>query len=102
MRLQREARTLFTTGLPAICVTFWQRIWPESVFCSCPKNSRKTKLISNGLKSLEEVILRQHNMESMAWLLLITLMWIWKEKKPSGTERNIKSTVRREKEHQEA
>lgn len=43
------------------------------MFCSDPKNLTEAKLKSNELISLVKEISRQHNIESVAWLLIMTL-----------------------------
>lgn len=50
------------------------------VFCPCPGNLHKTKLKFNGLISLVEEISGVHNIESMVWSLLISLMQAYGEK----------------------
>ena len=51
-----------------------------AVLCPCPKNFPEAKLKSNGLISLVEEVLRKPNIDSIAWLLVITLMQIYYEK----------------------
>lgn len=48
-------------------------------FCLCPKNLPEAKLKSNGVISLLEAILRQPNVESVAWLSVITLLQVHNE-----------------------
>lgn len=56
--------------------------WPAS--CLCPSNSPETKLKSRGLVSLVEAISRQHNIESVTWLILISLKQLCNENDQTG------------------
>jgi hypothetical protein len=55
-------------GLEAILVMFCL-----PMFCSDPKNLTEVKLKNNELISLVKEISRQHNIESVVWLLIMTL-----------------------------
>lgn len=49
--------------------------------CPCQENLYEAKLKSNGLITLMEEIPRQYNSEFGEWLLLITFMKVYNEKK---------------------
>lgn len=55
-----------------------------AVFCPCPENLLENNLKSNGLISLVQEISRLHNVESLAWLLLISLMQAYSEQKQAA------------------
>lgn len=44
----------------------------KTAFCLSPRNLSEAKFESNVLISMMEKISRQHNIESVAWLLLMT------------------------------
>lgn len=56
--------------------------WPAS--CLCPSNSPEAKLKSRGLVSPVEAISRQHNTESVTWLILISLKQLCNENDQTG------------------
>lgn len=56
--------------------------WPAS--CLCPSNLPEAKVKSRGLVSPVEAISRQHNIESVTWLILISLKQICNEKDQTG------------------
>lgn len=55
-------------GLEAILVIFCL-----PMFCGNPKNLTEVKLKSNELVSLVKEVSRQHNIHSVAWLLIMAL-----------------------------
>lgn len=51
-----------------------------SFFCPCPENFPKAELKRNGMSSSAGEISQQHNVESVAWLLLIICLQVCSEK----------------------
>lgn len=96
MRLQREARTLTATRSEATCDILAKNLATSSL---CPENSPEARLKGSGLQAgikeqtkqktktikqkqqcnglMVERISRQHNIESLAWLLLITTVQVY-------------------------
>jgi hypothetical protein len=70
-----------------------------AAFCPCPENLHTEKLKCNGPISLAREILRLHNIDSMAWLLLVCLCGSALFKRVNGVERNTKYAIWRKKEH---
>ena len=69
-------------------VDMWHRDWSCSILMKnvavlgpCPKNLPEAKVKSFGLIPLEEEISKQPGIDSVIWLLVITLMEIYNEKK---------------------
>lgn len=70
--------TISVAGLETILVIMWQR-------CGlCPKSLLTAKLKSNGLTSLVKEISKQHNIDSVVWLLAMALMRIYNGKSKWG------------------
>jgi hypothetical protein len=57
-----------------------------ALFCPCPKNIPKPQLRANELVYLAEEISRQHNLESMIWLISRTLTGILRLQEKSCAE----------------
>ena len=72
----------------------------EKWFCIWPKSLPEAKVKSLELIPLEEDILKQSSIDAVMWLLVLTLMKIYSEKK-QAEQGNIKCTIWGEKEHQE-
>ena len=51
-----------------------------AAFCSCPKSLFEAKMKSFGLILLAEEISKQCSIDSVMWLLVLTLMKIYNEK----------------------
>ena len=52
-------------------------------FCPCPKYLPEVKLKSFGLMALAEEVSRQISIDSVTWLLEISLTQIYNEKEPA-------------------
>lgn len=71
-----------------------------AAFCPCMKNLSKIKLKSFRLMYLTEENSRQPKIDSMMWLLVVTLMQVYSEKRAGRAKRIIKCTIWGENEHQ--
>lgn len=79
-----QKETISAPGLETILVIMWQR------HGLCPKSLLAAKLKSNRLTSLVKEILKQPNIDSVRWLLAISLMRIYNEKEQVG-QKEIKN-----------
>lgn len=70
-----------------------------AVFWPCPKNLPEAKLKTNGQISLANEISRQHNIDSVGWILLVTLMQLYNEKEQAKQGKKLKRmyTLRRKR-----
>lgn len=70
-----------------------------AALCPFPKNIPKAKLKSFRLIVLAEEISRQHNIDSVGWILLVTLMQLYNEKEQAKQGKKLKRmyTLRRKR-----
>lgn len=66
-----------------------------AAFCPCPKNLLRAKFKSYGLNSWVGQISRQPNINSIMWLLIITLIHVYSEKEHVGQKEILMYSLKR-------
>lgn len=66
-----------------------------AAFCPCPKSLLRAKFKSFGINSWVGQISRQPNINSIVWLLIITLMHVYSEKEHVGRKEILMYSLKR-------